>query len=98
MSTKRRRSPGIRNFVWFKSFGFVRKVPCFYCEELVTFKGSTIDHKTPISRGGKYRELSNLAITCWSCNHYKGNRTEGEFWRLLIIVSKLSQRSLGSGT
>lgn len=33
-----------------------------------------IDHVTPLTKGGKH-ELINLAISCPSCNHSKGNKT-----------------------
>ena len=48
---------------------------CFYCggtEDL------TIDHKTPLSRGGS-NELTNLVPACRSCNRNKGTKTAEEW-------------------
>ena len=41
----------------------------------------TIDHKTPLSRGGKHT-LDNITVMCLGCNSSKGNRTMSEFARV----------------
>ena len=38
----------------------------------------TVDHITPISRGGKH-DLDNLAFACRKCNLRKGNKTPEEY-------------------
>ena len=49
---------------------------CHYCRvPLTTF---SVDHKTPISRGGT-NLANNIALTCIDCNHLKFCRTEKEF-------------------
>lgn len=54
---------------------------CIYC--LAPLAGSYhIDHKTPVSRGGK-NDLPNLHLTCPQCNLAKGAMTHEEF-----LVSK----------
>ena len=54
---------------------------CYYCGKKIE-KRKTIDHKTPVSRGGT-NKLENLCICCQSCNSSKGNKTEAEYnkWR-----------------
>lgn len=53
---------------------------CFYCgvevKPYTRFK--TIDHKIPISKGGK-NELKNLVISCLSCNSGKCDMTDSEY-------------------
>lgn len=43
-------------------------------------KRRTIDHKTPVARGGG-NEDSNLVTACWSCNMAKGDMTLAEWCR-----------------
>ncbi len=64
---------------------------CFYCRCLTQLpfanerfsNTATVDHKTPISRGGHKARRSNLALCCLACNQAKANRTEEEFRALL---------------
>lgn len=57
---------------------------CYYCGcELVRQKAphsrkGTIDHRTPLSRGGT-NDASNLSAACASCNFSKNDLTEEEF-------------------
>lgn len=65
---------------------------CYYCEEEVgtdreESKRPTIDHKTPMSRGGSRRKLSNVVLACYECNHLKGDMTEEEFKVFKMSVS-----------
>lgn len=50
---------------------------CFYCGEIIIGK-KTIDHKTPISKGGT-NENNNLVLCCVHCNTQKGNKNEFEY-------------------
>lgn len=43
--------------------------------------GATVDHKNPISRGGKKFDRDNLAVCCHSCNQKKSNMS----WEELLI-------------
>jgi len=54
---------------------------CAYCKQLLSGQYH-IDHKTPVSRGGK-NDLENLHLTCPRCNLLKGAMTHEEF-----LVSK----------
>lgn len=58
-----------------KKFG---SLTCSYCLKKVGFGTDSIDHKTPISRGGTH-DYENLAIACRSCNTRKRNRTFNEY-------------------
>lgn len=74
----KRRGATIRTFTlveWNAKLEFYNH-RCAYCgtesDEL------TIDHKTPLSRGGQHRDR-NIAPSCLTCNRKKGNRTMKEF-------------------
>jgi 5-methylcytosine-specific restriction endonuclease McrA len=60
---------------------------CQYCRLPVGWNVS-LDHRTPISRGGKH-QLSNLAVCCSRCNSLKGMATESEFRELLRFLGLL---------
>jgi 5-methylcytosine-specific restriction endonuclease McrA len=51
---------------------------CIYCIKPITFGQDTLEHKTPLSRGGT-NEKKNLAIACAICNSKKGNKTYEEY-------------------
>lgn len=51
---------------------------CYYCGKVIYGRNKTVDHKTPISKGGT-NKLDNLCMCCASCNSKKGNKTEAEF-------------------
>ncbi len=51
---------------------------CYYCLKQIMFGKDTLEHKTPVSRGGT-NVYDNLAIACHSCNSGKRNRTEKEY-------------------
>ncbi len=52
---------------------------CFYCNRTQHFDAWTIDHKTPLSRGGNRKGDSNIVGACSSCNHQKDCLTLEEF-------------------
>lgn len=59
------------------------KLHCHYCgrQMKATFgapHSKTVDHKTPLSRGGE-DVASNRVMACWRCNNVKGSLTEAEF-------------------
>lgn len=47
----------------------------------------TIDHKIPISRGGKYL-MNNQVWACRHCNEEKGSRTHKEY--LAYLAAKIT--------
>ena len=54
-----------------------RTLPCYWCGKR---RKATIDHLTPLTRGGKHR-IGNVQIACFSCNASKNNKTPSEFVR-----------------
>jgi len=62
-----------RQLVWIL---FSRK--CHYCKRPINFDSCQIDHRLPVSRGGKWNE-ENLVLCCEDCNILKRNLTEDEF-------------------
>jgi 5-methylcytosine-specific restriction endonuclease McrA len=57
-------------------------VICFYCKCTISASESHLEHKRPISRGGKNTK-GNLALSCAPCNLKKGRKTDDEFMRSL---------------
>lgn len=51
---------------------------CYYCEKHTLFAAWSIDHKTPLSRGGSNRS-ENKVGACKTCNWKKACLTETEF-------------------
>ena len=52
---------------------------CYYCG---VAGADTVDHRTPISRGGLH-QISNLVVACRGCNFRKHSRTDVEFIEIL---------------
>jgi len=51
---------------------------CIYCLKPIPFSKDTLEHKTPLSRGGT-NLYENLAIACQHCNNKKFTKTEEEY-------------------
>lgn len=47
---------------------------CYYCEQKFAAQELTMDHKIPLSRGGKSAK-GNVVPSCKTCNTAKKNRT-----------------------
>lgn len=58
-----------------------QKGRCMYCGRKMTIHHFHVDHKMPISRGGKHI-MSNLQLICMPCHGRKGNMSNGEFRRM----------------
>lgn len=69
----RKHTPGTRESLYDFQEGF-----CYFCDNLCEFTDFTVDHLTPISRGGS-NHISNKVGACSTCNHEKANQTEQEF-------------------
>jgi len=52
---------------------------CYYCEVPLTFEKATVDHLTPVSKGGT-NDSMNLVLACRSCNMEKSDMTENKYW------------------
>lgn len=50
---------------------------CQYCQKLLSYRESTIDHVMPRSRGGK-NHWTNCVASCKNCNRSKRNMTPTE--------------------
>ena len=53
-------------------------IECYYCNKRLEESETEIEHKTPVSRGGKNKR-SNVVLSCNECNREKGIKTEKEF-------------------
>lgn len=53
-------------------------VPCMFCQTPIDIINLSVDHRTPLRRGGG-PELANLQICCKRCNEIKGDFTWQEF-------------------
>lgn len=51
---------------------------CYLCYKPIEFKQDSIEHKTPLSRGGN-NDYDNLAIAHKICNSRKNIKTEAEY-------------------
>ncbi len=49
-------------------------VPCFVCGRHVKERNATLEHVTPLSKGGT-DDMDNLAISHFQCNQRRGNST-----------------------
>jgi len=62
------------------------KLHCEYCKRgplkadngnfFSTLKNATIDHKVPLSKGGKRFDFDNMACSCEKCNRKKGDKEQ----------------------
>jgi 5-methylcytosine-specific restriction endonuclease McrA len=63
---------------------FIRKIyslkRCYYCDSKVYPLDRTVDHMTPICRGGKH-SMDNIVMACYKCNAKKGTLTAEEYMR-----------------
>lgn len=61
--------------------------PCPYCAVPMHMddpsRFPSHEHVEPKSKGGK-NDPSNALIACATCNHWKGNKTLEQFWRMLV--------------
>lgn len=84
----------VKQFIW-KRDGW----KCFYCGITLSKENATVDHKTPLSRGGSWH-VNNLVSCCKTCNFSKGSLDLIEFkliccWRrkLRSIIFPGEQRA-----
>jgi 5-methylcytosine-specific restriction endonuclease McrA len=59
---------------------------CLYCGGELTAKNFSGDHRTPVSRNGRWT-LDNLEICCGICNAAKGNLDAIEYRELLNAIN-----------
>jgi 5-methylcytosine-specific restriction endonuclease McrA len=63
---------------------------CCYCEETITPSNMSLDHPTPLSRGGS---PTVLEVCCLKSNREKGELTSDEFRRFLCIIQGFSDEA-----
>ena len=63
-----------RETLWRKSAG-----RCWYCGNEIPIEKQSLDHLTPLSRGGHRWRQDNLVASCLNCNSHKGDLTLEEF-------------------
>ena len=63
---------------------------CYYCEKSFPGEALTMDHKTPISRGGSTTK-GNVVVCCKDCNSNKKYFTPAE-----MILQEQAAQSLNS--
>lgn len=66
---------------------------CYYCNEKVGINYRTVDHKTPISRGGETIP-ENLVMSCERCNSEKGFLTEEEYREYKEIADMIVNKNI----
>lgn len=72
----------------------IDKASCYYCGEDCGLsvpgyqKDITIDHKTPLSRGGDH-DIDNMVICCRQCNSLKERKTEHEYTEYVKTIKRL---------
>lgn len=79
-------------------------IPCLYCGCAIDILSLTLDHITPVSRGGGLG-FDNLGPACAGCNREKGELTQEEFLALRDFLrtlvpaaqSDVQKRLRGSG-
>jgi hypothetical protein len=62
---------------------------CLYCRQVVTERSFSLDHRTPLERGGSSTDVANLDIICVSSNRAKGTFTHDEFRALIRMLDLL---------
>ncbi len=67
---------------------WVRDPHCHYCKRKIRFEHATIDHKVPLSKGGRNHD-ENFLLACKTCNSIKGSldyepalTVIAEWWRI----------------
>lgn len=67
-SNEKQKAREIRHSQWWKNI--ISDGKCYYCGKKFSPEELTMDHKIPISRGGK-SEKNNLVPACKECNNKK---------------------------
>lgn len=78
------RSPALRRAIHARERGF-----CFYCRRRMPQEMRCVDHVVPRSRMGS-NSYRNLVSCCLDCNTRKGERSAGDFLRLLYREGRLT--------
>jgi hypothetical protein len=63
----------------------LQAILCPYCRAPIDILSLSLDHKTPLRRGGG-PELDNLQVLCHGCNGSKGEFTHEEYSALVVFM------------
>lgn len=77
---ERAKARDLRHSSWWKNK--LQEAVCYYCELKVEPKLLTMDHKVPISKGGKSTK-NNIVLCCKDCNTKKKQETAAD-----ILIEK----------
>lgn len=80
MDRERRKAKLLKQSAWWKNR--IGMGLCAYCGKRVPPKALTMDHKTPLVRGGRSTR-GNCVPACLTCNQQKQN-LPAEVWRTMI--------------
>lgn len=72
LAREKQKARELRKTHWWKQ-QLVKGI-CYYCEHKFITDELTMDHKVPLSKGGKSTK-GNVAVCCKNCNNAKKNRT-----------------------
>ena len=72
LAREKQKGRELRKSQWWKQQ--IAKGLCYYCEKKVAPQELTMDHKIPLSKGGKSSK-GNVAPSCKECNNAKKNKT-----------------------
>lgn len=73
--TRKKFSPDVRKLLYIHAGG-----RCELCGREMALEDVTIDHIKPLAMGGT-NDVSNLACTCFGCNHLKGSAVPESFFQ-----------------
>ena len=68
LASEKKKARELRNSPWWKKK--ISKGLCYYCGKKFNQSDLTMDHKIPISRGGRSEKI-NLVPACKECNNKK---------------------------
>lgn len=66
--------------------------PCKYCQGSMTADNFSIDHMTPVERGGAFT-IDNVQVICMRCNQIKGNMDHLEYQRLIELIQEFHPKA-----
>ncbi len=72
LAREKQKGRELRKSHWWKQQ--LAKGICYYCEQKTEPQDLTMDHKIPLSKGGKSAK-GNVVPSCKECNNAKKNRT-----------------------
>ena len=83
-SKEKEKARQLRQSQWWQ--GKLSQGVCYYCENKFSKEELTMDHKLPLSRGGKSSK-GNLVVACKTCNSEKKYLTPAE----LILQNQMGK-------